>query len=530
MQEDTKKENETEQVENYLALAREFQDQHLYQKTEDTLLLGLEKIPNHPFLLTRLANFYFKTDRVEQALKTLDRLIISDSDFSFSYYLRGKIFEDQKNYDKAISNYKKALTRTTKDSHILAKLIPLLIANKCAEEALKLIAEYKDLFKDPFLFSEMEAEALVGLEKKVEAFNKMRSILMKEPENKNLLKKYLKLSILTGKKSPLELYDILSKTVPQLGILTDEELMDLEVDFLIHHEKYQEAEEKIGQMIRQLPERFHWRRKNVLLKKQIGNIEAINEELEILFLYNPADTSLREIFDDHFIETNQLERWKKVIQKAKRISSHNGKFSLHLRDLSIRHNLLSKSLVDHNSFIASLDNFNFENSELTNITYQKLPLYALETFITQIGIEDKIPVPEELWDILYKERVSEDKEVPFQIEDLNLAYPVWLFSLQFYFLFRSFSNCNCYFKPYLFQQDYIALTAEIDEIRIQVDIQQLLIEGSRNPKTLEKVEDEWRWRWPSSVEPERKIKGIPTFSKSQLFEALDQLKAEIAQI
>ncbi len=376
----------------------------------------------------------------------------------------------------------------------------------------------------------MEAEALVGLEKKVEAFNKMRSILLNEPENKNLLRKYLKLSIQTGKKSPLELYDMLGNTVPQLSTLNDEELTDLEVDYLIHHKQYQEAEEKIAQMIQQFPERFHWRRKNVLLKQEMGILEQIIDELEILFLYNPIDIGIRKIFDDYFIESNQLERWKKAIQKVKRISSYNGKFSIHLRDLSIKHNLLSKSLIDYNEFIASLETFEFENSDLTNITYQKLPLYALETFITQTSIEDKIPKPDELWEIIYKERVSEDKEVPFQIEDLNLAFPVWLFALQFYFLFKTYSNYNCYFKPFLFQQDQIALVAEIDDLKIQVDIQQPLKDRSQNLKPIIKAEEGWRWRWPKDISPEQAIKGIPVFSESQFHEIFELLKSNIAEI
>lgn len=524
MQEEVMKGSDSEQVQNYLALAREFQEKHLYQKAEDTLLMGLEKLPNHPFLLTRLANFYIKTDRTENALNTLNRLIKNHKDFLFSYYLRGKIHEEQKEYQKAISDYKKALTQTDNDFLILSRLIPLLIQNKHAEQALELISQYRELLNDAQLFPEMEAEALVESNKKVEAFNKMRSILLKYPENKNLLKTYLHLSIQAGKKSPFELYDLLNKTVPKLSVLSDEELTDAQIDYLIHQKNYKEADGKIFEMILKHPERFHWRKKNILLKKEMGSLNEIVDELEVIFLYNPRDARISSIFDDYFFESNQVEQWKKVIRKAKKIISYNGKFYTHLRDVGIRYNLLSKSQIDHNRFIEHLENLELRKMGLDKGTYKILPYYALETFIIQLSIEDKILTPDELWDIIYKERMSEDKEIPFQIEDLHLAYPVWLFALQFYFLFKTYSNYNCHFKPLLFQKHQIALIAEANNFLIQLDISPLLEGDSKKLKLQVNEEENLCWYWPKEEAAERNVRGIPIYSESQFQKVLQEFE------
>ena len=460
---DSKTGNDTEQVQNYLALAREFQEQNLYQKAEHTLLLGLKKLPNHPFLLTRLANFYFKTERSEKALKTLKQLIKKNSNFSFSFYLRGKIYEDQKDYRKAILDYKKALTRSNKDLHVLTKLIPLLVENDQADEALNLIFEYQNLYNDPFLFSELEAEALVKLKQNVNAFNKMRILLMQEPDNHNLLRKYLRLSIKTSKKSPVELYEMLRETVPQLRVIKSEELTDLEVDYLIHNKSYHEAEKKIFHMIQQFPDRYHWRKKNVLLQKTVDNLDRIADELEILFLYNTRDVTIRTIFDEYFIQSDRLQRWKKVIQKAKGMRNYSEEFLGHLRNVSIKNNLLSQSSIDYEIYVDSIASLEFDELSFDNITYQKLPLFVLETFISEISIVDKIPKPGELWEMISSERASDHKEIPFQMEDLSSAYPVWLFALQFYFLLKSSHAHNCFFRPWLFLQDQIALEIEINE-------------------------------------------------------------------
>lgn len=524
MQEEVMKGIDSEQVQNYLALAREFQEKHLYQKAEDTLLVGLEKLPNHPFLLTRLANFYIKTDRSENALNILDRLIKNHKDLLYSYYLRGMLYEEQKEVQKAISDYEKALTQSEKDSITLSKLIPLLIENKQAEQALKLISKYRELLNDPHLFLEMEAEALVKLNKKVDAFNKMRSILMGDPGNKNLLKKYLQLSIQAGKKSPFELYDLLNKTVPQLSTLSEEELTDAQIDYLIHQKNYDEADERIFHMIMQHPERFHWRKKNILLKKELGRLNEIVDELEVVFLYNPRDAQISAIFDDYFFESNEVEEWKKVIRKAKKVISYNGKFYIHLRDVGARYNLLSKSPLDHDSFIVHLENLELKEMGLDKATYKMLPFYALETFIIQLSIEDRILPPAELWDIIYRERISEDKEIPFQIEDLNLAYPVWLFALQFYFLFKTYSNYNCHFEPLLFQQHQIALVADANDLSIQLDIHPLLEGTSTKSKPLSDEGDNMFWHWPEGEIPERTVKGIPIYSKPQFQRILQEFE------
>ena len=525
MKEVLKKINDT-QVKNYLVLASEFQKQKLFQKAEDTILLALKKMPNHPFLLTKLANFYYDTDRFNQALKTLNRLIKDQPNFLFPYYLKAKIYEDQKKNEKAISNYLKALTDSTRDIHILSRLISLLVSKHRAGKALKLIKKYQTLFDDPLLFAEMEAECFLEMDNKTAAFNKMRTILIKEPENKDLLRKYLKLSIQTSKKSPTVLYNMLSKTVPQLGKISDEELTDLEVDYLIHHQKYKEANNEIKIMIQQFPDRYYWRKKNVLLQVQLKNLKSIIDELEILFLYNPRDISMLNILEDYLFKNNLIDKWKSIIQKVIKTSHYDEKFNSHLRDICFEHNLIFKSPLNFEDFLSDLRRLKIDEVNLKNITYQKLPLYVLETFIMQIGAEDRLPQPDELWAIICKEREMSNHEIPFQLEDIKLAYPVWLFTLQFLFLFKTYTNYCCILTPPLFQKDLIALVLEKDNQTIQVDISLLLKTPKRLKPTI-KVNKKWRMRWPNTISAEQLVNGIPIYSKSQFQEIFGKLKSSI---
>lgn len=529
MHEELKKVNGSERVKNYLDLVKEFQDQNLYQKAEDTLLLALKKIPNHPFLLTKLANFYNDTNRSDKALRTLKKLIKKEPDFKFPYYLRAKIYEEREQISNAIHDYRKALTYSNKDSYILSKLIPLLIANKEAKEAVKIIGDYQKLLKDPLFFSEIESEALIELGKNVEAFNKMRTILKKKPENKDLLRKYLKLSIQTSKKGPIELYNMLSQTVPQLKEINIEELTDLEVDYLIHHQKYKDAQEKIGQMVQQFPDRYYWRRKNIQLQKQIGNLDKIIDELEILVLFNPRDVGIRNIFEEYVFENNLIDRWKSVIHRIRKMNYDDHNFNNHLRELCDKNDLLTKSSLKINDFIENLETLTFDALNFSNVTYKKLPLYVLQTLIMQICIEDRIPGPEELWSIINKERRSSNKEIPFQLEDLNFALPIWLFGLQFIFLFKTYTNYSSFFKPMSFQKDLIALVFEMDGRKIELDICPLFEDPLKNFKSFIQINKRLRLRWPQDTKPEKIVSGIPIYSESQFHEIFGKLKSEIEE-
>ena len=79
---------------NYLALSREFQELQLFGKAEETLLLALEKMPDHPSVMTRLANLYLKLDMPEKALTVTDRLMKVHPDLPLPFYLAGRIQEE----------------------------------------------------------------------------------------------------------------------------------------------------------------------------------------------------------------------------------------------------------------------------------------------------------------------------------------------------------------------------------------------------------------------------------------------------
>lgn len=523
---------ETEVLRNYLALSKEFQELQLYRKAEKTLLLALEKLPNHPHLLTRLSNLYLKLDMPEKALTMTNRLVRHHPDLPFSYFLRGKIFEELQDSKKAMTDYEKALTESKNDLYVLSRLVTLMIEHRRAEEALNLIREYQTLLRKPFLFAEQQAEALLQLNKHAAAFTKMRDALLGDPANKRLLKRYLQLSSQSGKKSPAEVYQILKASVPHLVSLDELDLVELETGYLAGNDQHEEALARISAILKKEPESYFWRKRRAFLKLEMGNVEESVEEFRILFLQDSTDKEVRSVLENYFLVQDQLDNWKHLVQQVLLENANQVELFNYLRGIGAREDWLAICEMDHRKFVESLEHLNIINSDVRDVTYEKLPTYALEIFISQISIHNYIPNPADLWAVIYQERKKKGQVPPFQLEDLEAAYPVWVFALHVYFLLKTYSKYPVSFVPRLFQNEQVAATAVVNGAPVQVDISMLLRDGeNRRLKALVKSDDGFRWRWrPSERQaPEMMLHEISFYSPDQFKEILREFEENLAE-
>jgi tetratricopeptide (TPR) repeat protein len=523
---------EMEVAKNYLALSKEFQDLQLYRKAEKTLQLALEKLPNHPFLLTRLTNLYLKLDMPEKALNMTNQLIKHHPKLSFPYFLRGKIFEEMDESKKAMHDYEKALRDSKRDIHVLSRLIALMVDYSRVEEALALIREYQKRLGKPFQFAELEAEAYLHLGKNVAAFNKMRDALLNDAGNKQFLKRYLQLSNQNGKRPPEEVYQILKSSVPFLVDLDEEDLLELEADYLSCNEQFREAIEKINIILTRDPENYPWRKKRAFLKLEMGAIEESIEEFRTLFLQNAADLEVREVLENYFIVQDQLHTWKHLVQQVLQDNKNQVELFNYLRNIGKKEDWLAICDLDYDQFMEGVELLNLVSSDIKDVTHEKLPTYALEIFISQLAIHNYIPNPTDLWAVIYNERKKKRQVPPFQVEDLEAAYPVWVFALQFYFLFKKHSPYRSSFIPRLFQNDQVAVSISMNDVAVQIDIGLLLSGDNKRLKTLVKYESGYRWRWriPEGMEPENMLHEISFYSLGQFKNILKDFEDGLAEV
>jgi hypothetical protein len=174
---------------------------------------------------------------------------------------------------------------------------------------------------------------------------------------------------------------------------------------------------------------------------------------------------------------------------------------------------------------------NIANTDIADTTFEKLPFYALEIFTGQIATHNTIPNPAELWDIIHKERRKKNQVPPFQLDDLEAAYPVWIFALHIYFLFKYYGEFPVSFFPRKLQSDHIAVTMMIDETPVEIDIFCLLNHNSQRLKPLVKTPEGYRWRLrPLPESPEVMLHEVRFYSARQFEQMLNELYENLAEI
>jgi tetratricopeptide (TPR) repeat protein len=80
--------------------------------------------PNDPFLLYALATEYNTLNEAEKAFEYYHRLVDEHPDYVGTYYHLGKLYEKNKETEKAIEIYKKGLdtARRKNDNHAFSEL------------------------------------------------------------------------------------------------------------------------------------------------------------------------------------------------------------------------------------------------------------------------------------------------------------------------------------------------------------------------------------------------------------------------
>jgi len=514
-------------AENYLNLSREFQEQQLYKKAEETLLVALDKLPDNPFLLRQLSSLYLKLDMMEKALIIVNRLIRSNAKLSFPYYLRGKIFEQCNQPKQALREYERALTGSDKDTYVLARFIPLLIVEGLANAALGQIRHYQQLLKRPNLFAELQAEALLKLGRKPEAFNKMRDALLANSDDSRLLKRYLQFSIENSQRSPRDVYEILKMSLPGHVEIAKDELLDVEVDYLIARNKYKESLRAIQQEIGRKPN-YYWRKRIALIILQMGRVEKSLELLKELFRQDSTDMEIRQLLENYFLMSGEIDQWKNLIKAVLRDQSNQPELFHYLRSIHDSEDWLALTQLNFQEFMTEVEELNMVRSDITDQTFRKLPVYTLEMFLSWLAVHNEVINPNELWKLIYSERQRKNQLPPFNLEDLEAAYPVWIFALHIYFSFKEQLDYPVVFTPKHLLNDNIAVVVDIDGFEVRIDMSMFIDESSRRLKSVVGASKGVNWRLPIQPEPDNMLHEVKFFTSDQFGKLVNEFDDVLA--
>ena len=508
---------------HYLALAREFRNQHLYQKAEAALKLALEKSPHHPTVLTTLANLYMKMGFWDQALKILNQLIRQHPRLKSARFLRGKLYQRWHQSARAMEDFQQALTGSQRDVPILKRLIPLLLERKQLDVVHQLIQRYRPLLQQPAQILEWEASLLLKKGRLQEAVEKMRQAVMRLPHNRYLLKKYLATLIQASDRHPLPAYQSLKTFVPQLAELALDELKELEIAFLLKRGDQEAALYELNTFLDQHPDDFYHRERRAFLLLKMGREKEGIEELVYLFRQRPENVHIRNKLEHYFMETQQLVRWKSILKEVLMTTGGHGGLFGYLRPSQQFTDWLAYSRLNITDYQKQIKKLPVAFPVLADPTYSKLPFYALETLVHQLALHDRFPTPQALWEFLRREKEKKGHVPPFQLEDLEMAYPVWLFAIQFYYLFKDAGELTPRFVPSLFQRQQFAVILEKGGVQVYVDVGHLILPDRRKRKRLIQKGKYWVYRWPGDFPVTTRIRHIPFFSVEQARQAVREI-------
>ena len=508
---------------HYLALAREFRSQHLFQKAEATLKMALEKSPHNPTVLTALANLYLKMNIPDQALRILNRLLRAHPRWKSALFLRGKLYQRRHQIGKAILDFRRALTGSMRDLPVLNRLIPLLLERKRFEEVQRLIQQYRSVLHTPARLLEWEAGLLKEKGRLQEAVEKMREAVIQDPGDRFLLKRYLQLLIQAGLRDPLPAYQSLQSFFPDLAKLSDRELAELEIEYLIHKGEKETALKKLEALLTRQPDSYYHRKRRAFLLLDMDREKEAVEELVRLFRRHPEDVFVRSKLEHYFVETRQLSRWKSILKETLLVAPGRGEVFGYLKRSRLFTDWLAHSQLTFAEYQKEVQKLPIAFPVLADPTYARLPFYALETLVHQIALHDRIPTPQALWQIIQKEKEKKGHVPPFQLEDLEVAYPVWLFGIQFYYLFKEVGECRPIFVPSIFQRHQIAVVLEKGAHRIQLDIGHLIDSKRRKRKPWIKKGRDYVYRWPGALPVTTRIRHIPFYRVEQARQVLQDM-------
>lgn len=70
---------------------------------------GIQKYPDHPFFFGHLIDYYSNNNKYDEAMQFADDMLANDPNNTFYLYVKGYLYHNMKDYDKAIEFYKKTI-------------------------------------------------------------------------------------------------------------------------------------------------------------------------------------------------------------------------------------------------------------------------------------------------------------------------------------------------------------------------------------------------------------------------------------
>lgn len=113
----------------FINLGNFFMDQELYQAAQDEYKKALEIDPYNKMAFINIGYALFKMGHYEEVLDHLDGLTANDAAHAHAYYIKGMVYKEKRDLDKAIEQYEKVVELIPNHQHLNAELGQLYLDN-----------------------------------------------------------------------------------------------------------------------------------------------------------------------------------------------------------------------------------------------------------------------------------------------------------------------------------------------------------------------------------------------------------------
>ncbi|WP_321331511.1 tetratricopeptide repeat protein [uncultured Bacteroides sp.] len=124
-------------------MATAYQSQGDTAKWVDTLKKGIQKYPDHSFFFGHLIDYYSNANKYDEAMQFADDMLAKDPNNTFYLYVKGYLYHNMKDYEKAIEFYKKTIEIDPKYAEAYSNL-GLIYCIQAQDYAAKTTADMND--------------------------------------------------------------------------------------------------------------------------------------------------------------------------------------------------------------------------------------------------------------------------------------------------------------------------------------------------------------------------------------------------
>ncbi len=497
------------------SLAREYKSRHMWDRAVEILQQANDPFPENPHILVALADTYLEMGSLPEAYRTIRQLILNWPANGYIHHLLASLAERTGKIDTAIRHYRLALQKDVSRKLVLSSLVKLLLNNSQARSAVDLLEPFSDDLQGQDWFILLLSEALSQAGKPAEALQLTYSALKLSPGNKLFLH-YLYLRYRFDAQDPLITYHSLKRKNPKLPDLTDRELRNLHIDYLIYSKMWGEAEKLLREYISLMNDKLHWTCRLIDLKEKIGHDGEFESIAEKYFLGNPSDIDMASRLEKFYTTAFRQQDWFALLRRTfQRHPASLGLFS-YLRNFYQGRDWLQNSTLHYGQYLLTAQQIETSGFPWGSQAWRKVPSYVFEYFCLHFNLTEELPSPEKLYQNILSLRGDDGNGVSFTLEELRQSYPVWIFALHFYFLFKSFARITLSFQPRYFYEFGIGLILKLPRHTVAIDISPIMDFEPASPLDWFEHMDIKIMRWPRDFRPASDNSGIPLFRATDL--------------